>query len=238
MKRFIYLMAMLAAFSVYAAQDMVPLKVTNPLKNGEGTSTNTFSAKVGNFIEGVIINVTNITPVVSTGATLPASANGYFDESGTYSGQTYYVSQNGSWYLWYDGVVSNYITGTVGSKTLGWALETNGVSASVVTGDYSTVGLSTGAIHLASTAANVDLKVYVTDGGSLGAERTVLANTNISANGYYPIRINDMATTGTNLVGELNSKIPLYDDYLRLEVKNAWYSNVVVKALVILIGNP
>ena len=223
--------------AAFAGSDFRSLPPVTGVKGvGLGFSTNDDDVVVQNFVEGVKIDISNAAPYKTTGATNPAAANGYWFTAGTYNSQTYYVNHASTWYLWYDGVATNYITTNLGVVTYGFILQTNGTSAAVVTGNYAAKA-ATGLCAVAATATNVSITLATVPNSGFGAGRTLWTDTNVSANAYHPIRLLCEDSTATNLPG-IYGKPFVGNERFRLIVGNAWQSNVVVIVRPVITDHP
>ena len=239
MKRFlsILLVSVSIVGIVFAGSDMRTLPAVTGVKGvGLGFSTNDDTVAIQNFVEGIKIDTSNAASYKTTGATNPAAANGYWFTAGTYNSQTYYVNHANTWYLWYDGVATNYITTNLGFTTYGFILETNGISAAVVTGNYAAKA-STGLCAVAGTVTNVSVSLQTVPNTGFGSSRVLFANTNVTSSAYFPIRQLCQDATATNLVNEFGKPF-IGNERLRLVVGNAWQSNVVVDVRVVITDHP
>lgn len=233
-----YLLASAFIASVaFAGSDFRSLPPVTGVKGiGLGFSTNDDDVAVQNFVEGVKIDISNAAPYITTGATTPAAGNGYWFTAGTYNSQPYYVNHANTYYLWFDGANSNWISTNLAFKTFGWATLTNGTTTSIVTGNYAAVA-TTGTVAVAGTITNVSITLATVPNTGFGAGRTLWTDTNVSANAYYPIRLLCEDSTATNLPG-IYGKPFVGNERFRLIVGNAWQSNVVVTVKPVITDHP
>ena len=237
MKRFLSIIAAEAFFVVSltagTVSSVLPTMTvnkvpTNSVSGNAGLDYADCSMKANGHLEAIIVDVSMDSDAVVTGGTNPASPspNQFFTASGTYLGQTAYVSDDGNYWAW------NY------TNTTFWVISTNkgtqtGVAwtnfnASAFTNNYLPAVVGSGATGtLVLTQTSIDIDIDVTATGGTIPTTTLFSKDDVTADATYYITVQKSDTGGSAVSGEY-ADIPLIGNIIRLRAYDAAYSNVNV----------
>ena len=230
MKRILYVLICAACIplTAFAQVDIVPFQ-QDDISTNAAMSVLTNEAIRSSFLEGVLFTVSNEAAVAVSGTTPKPAATGTFKLIGTFNSSNYYRSYDGTYTLRFATNATWTIYRTTNTEYTGPSWTNDDPTVMVATTYYPKAN-ATSVLSVAALSASVKVSISAHNPYD-GVNRIVFSNTAMTANGYWPVRVQAYAVNGA--VTGVYSRIPIVAEQIICGLKNN-ASNVNAKVKVIL----